>query len=152
VRITVSGGRGNRQDSRHWQLGQAAGRPLQILAGLGLACAVGAVIYVSTGTGGTARHYGQMHLKCRGCGHEFQMGTAAVAEIRGKAGDPFRKMACPKCGKESAEEMVPCSKCGKYFLAGPTESVAPLKCPHCGYDPDAAGSETRAPDRQEAQP
>jgi phage terminase large subunit GpA-like protein len=118
-------------------LGHGEKKTIQIVAVLGLTIAIAAVVYsVRTGSR-TDQYYDDAHLKCTACGHEFTMTVADMAKARGAAGNPHKKMTCPKCHKDAGEEMVRCEKCGSWFLATPSGDGLSLKCPHCGFDPNA---------------
>ena len=118
--------------------GRAAKKTVQIVAVVGLGVAIAAVVLVATSRNRTDQYYDEVHFVCTACAHPFTMTAANVAAVRGAAGDPHKKMTCPKCKKETGEEATRCEKCGKWFPAKTSGDRVSLKCAHCGYDPDAA--------------
>ncbi len=133
----AAGGRRRTARSRYLAAGETSQKTMLILAAVGLAAAIGITVYSITRQGKTDQFYNDVHLKCTACGDEFVMTAAEVARVRGAAGDPTKKMACPKCKKETGEEMTPCEKCGKWFLPGAMGKDTPMQCPHCKFNPDA---------------
>jgi DNA-directed RNA polymerase subunit RPC12/RpoP len=115
---------------------QVSKKTVQIVALIGVVGALAAVVYVTTRGNRTDQYYDEMHLQCTACKHEFTMAPAEVGRVRGTAGDPRKRLTCPKCGKEAGEEMTPCEKCSKWFLPKALGAGLSLRCPHCGYDPD----------------
>ena len=109
----------------------------QLLAAAAAIASISLALYVSCSSSGSGAVYDDVHLHCVSCGHEFDMTAVAVAELRGKAGDPGRKMPCPSCGQEAGEEMMQC-RCGKWYFANVSDQPGAAKCPHCGFDPNAA--------------
>jgi len=109
--------------------------------GLGLAAlviAVGVAIYFSVGSSDASYVYEAVHIQCTACGNQYELSAQAAAEERAAAGNPRKKMSCPKCHKESGETMSQCDKCAKWYLPKPETAAARFKCPGCGHDPEGA--------------
>jgi hypothetical protein len=111
----------------------------KILAGAGAVLAIGFAIYMSVSAGKGEGSYSDVHLQCMACSKAFTMPARAVAEVRGQAGDPGKRMTCPACGAEKGQEMMQC-RCEQWYL--PKQGPAPgaARCPHCGFDPSAPAS------------
>lgn len=110
---------------------------IQVVAIIGLLAAIGGIVYQVAGGSDAGQHGALIHLQCRSCGETWTMPANEIAGIRGTAGNPNKKMTCPKCHKEAGEEMALCRKCGKYYLPKTDGSDTYLKCPNCGFDPIA---------------
>jgi hypothetical protein len=95
-----------------------------------------AVLYLGARTPQeTQGSYRDVRVRCRACGHEAQIPASEYARLR--AGDPKKKLLCGACGKDSAEAMMPCPKCRKWYLPKAETAVHRHVCPHCGYDAES---------------
>lgn len=106
-----------------------------LLAAIAATLAVGAALYMGFSSFNDTPQYFDVHLQCSACGKQFDMTARQVAAVRGKVGDPTRKMTCPACAKDTGEEMMQC-RCGKWYLPKRDGSVDAARCPHCNYDPN----------------
>jgi DNA-directed RNA polymerase subunit RPC12/RpoP len=94
----------------------------------------------------------EMGFKCDRCGHEFVMTPLEFADQASKEflTDSTRgKPNCPGCGQKlCATQMVKCSECGKYYLAGRGEDGQPeYVCTHCGQQTNFQKAGRRRRDR-----
>jgi len=110
------------------------------------------------GRAGRTRVARELKFECVKCGYQFEPDekTVSSAEIC----DEMPALDCPQCeAKASCFQMLPCPKCGKYYLrqsvrrwalargrqgspASQPEAAADI-CPYCGTDSGKYLSEAR---------
>jgi DNA-directed RNA polymerase subunit RPC12/RpoP len=95
-----------------------------------------AVYVVTTGVGSSSSEHEGDHLECADCGHQWLMASGEVADIRARAGDALKNMTCPECGKETGKQMLQC-QCERWYLPKTNAGLEGMRCPHCGFDPNA---------------
>jgi len=108
---------------------------LVVVACLGIAGAV--TVMRSGGTSGqtqTESVRGQMLLlKCRNCGHTFEVDKAQYYDyLKANAGPGVSPgYPCPQCKKKAAYQAIKCKNCGYIFERGVVEGEDRTTCPKC---------------------